>query len=48
MSGLIRIQAVCHSDGIPERIFEKGCFEKNSLDNKKSLKKLLRRQRVEL
>ena len=27
MSGLIRIQTTCHSDGIPERVFVKVNFE---------------------
>ena len=37
MSGLIMIQAVWHSDGIPERIFLKSWFKKKSADNNKSI-----------
>ena len=37
MSGLIRILAVRHRNGIPERIFPKRTyFEKTSADNKKA------------
>ena len=35
MSGLIWIQTISHSDGIPERIFEKVDFEKNQQTTKK-------------
>ena len=34
MSGLIWMQTVWHSDGIPERIFRKMCFWKQSADDK--------------
>ena len=36
MSGLIWIQTVWHSDGIPEQIFQKVDFEKKSADEKKA------------
>ena len=45
MSGLIWIQTVWHSDGIPERIFRKSWFWKKSADDKKH-KQFPRRQRV--
>ena len=35
MSGLFWIQIVWHSDGIPERIFQKCWFWKKSADDKK-------------
>ena len=38
MSGLIWIQIVWHSGGIPERIFQKVDFEKKSADDKKTWK----------
>ena len=38
MSGLIWIQSVCHSDGIPERVFQKSWFWKKSADEKKKRK----------
>ena len=37
MSGLIRIQTVWHSDGIPEIIFRKSWFWKKSADGKKCM-----------
>ena len=41
MSGLIWIQTVWHSDGIPERIFQKREFLKNSANDKKHVDKQL-------
>ena len=38
MLGLIWIQTIWHSDGIPERIFQKIYFSKISADDKKSMK----------
>ena len=38
MSGLIWIQTVWHSDGIPESCFEKVNFKKKSTDDKKKKK----------
>ena len=38
MLGLIWIQSIWHSDGIPERIFRKSWFWKQSADDKKSMK----------
>ena len=38
MPSLIWIQAFWHSDGIPERLFQKSWFWKKSADDKKSMK----------
>ena len=36
MSGLIWIQSVWHTDGIPVRIFQKSWFRKKTADDKKA------------